>query len=48
MARAIVDAVAHFDEPAVLAEVSSDLGDAMVGRTIESLSDGERLQDRGW
>lgn len=48
MARAIVDAVAHFDEPGVLADVSRDLGDAMVGRTIESLSSDERLQDRGW
>ena len=30
-ARAIVQAVTHYNNPAVLAEVSTDLGDAMVG-----------------
>jgi pyridoxal 5'-phosphate synthase pdxS subunit len=29
-AKAIVQAVTHFDDPKVLAEVSEDLGDAMV------------------
>lgn len=32
-ARAIVKAVAHFNDPAILAEVSEGLGDAMVGIT---------------
>jgi pyridoxal 5'-phosphate synthase pdxS subunit len=30
-AEAIVKAVTHFDDPAILAEISEDLGDAMVG-----------------
>ena len=30
-ARAIVQAVTHYNNPAVLAEISTDLGDAMVG-----------------
>jgi pyridoxal biosynthesis lyase PdxS len=30
-AKAIVQAVTHYNNPAVLAEVSTDLGDAMVG-----------------
>lgn len=29
-AKAIVQAVTHFDDPKILAEVSEDLGDAMV------------------
>ena len=48
MARAIVDAVAHYDEPSFLAKISKNLGEAMVGKTIESLSPEERLQERGW
>jgi len=30
-ARAIVQAVTHYNNPALLAEISTDLGDAMVG-----------------
>ena len=48
MAKAIVDAVAHFDDPAVLVEISGGLGKAMAGKTIEGLPEGERLQERGW
>ena len=45
MARAIVDAVMHYDEPEVIAEVSKGLK-GMYGQEIEKLS--ERLQERGW
>lgn len=45
-ARAIVEAVAHFDEPDVIAEVSKDIGEAMPGLDIKSLE--VRLQERGW
>jgi len=48
MAKAIVDAVAHFDDAAVLAEISAGLGKAMTGTPIESIPEGERLQERGW
>ena len=45
-AKAIVEAVAHYDEPEVIAEVSKNLGEAMSGVEIEKLD--TRLQDRGW
>ncbi len=47
-ARAIVAATAHYNDPAVLAEVSRDLGEAMPGIDIRSLAPEERLQERGW
>ncbi|KAJ8102137.1 SOR/SNZ family-domain-containing protein [Lipomyces tetrasporus] len=47
-AKAIVQAVTHYNDPKVLAEVSTDLGPAMVGRTVESLKQSERLAGRGW
>ncbi|KAK9467411.1 SOR/SNZ family-domain-containing protein [Lipomyces arxii] len=47
-ARAIVQAVTHFNDPKVLAEVSTDLGPAMVGRTVESLKASEKMSGRGW
>ena len=47
-AKAIVQAVTHFRDPKILADVSTDLGEAMVGLTVDKLSDGERLAKRGW
>jgi pyridoxal 5'-phosphate synthase pdxS subunit len=47
-ARAIVEAVTHFDDPKVLAEVSAGLGDAMRGQSIEAIPAEQRLQERGW
>lgn len=47
-AKAIVEAVTHFNDPKILAEVSKDLGEAMVGIEISTLSDAERMQERGW
>lgn len=47
-AKAIVDAVAHYDEPEIIAEVSKNLGDAMVGIEIETIPSDQRLQERGW
>jgi len=47
-ARAIVEAVSRFDSPEVLAEVSRNLGEAMVGINISTLPDEERLANRGW
>lgn len=48
IAKAIVEATAHFDEPEVLAEVSKDLGKAMPGLDIGEIPESERLQTRGW
>lgn len=45
-AKAIVQAVTYYNDPKMLAEVSSGLGEAMKGLTIESLED--KYANRGW
>ena len=45
-ARAIVLATTHYQDPAVLAEVSKDLGEAMPGLEISNIP--LRMQERGW
>ncbi|ASI98313.1 pyridoxal 5'-phosphate synthase lyase subunit PdxS [Thermococcus celer] len=45
MARAIVEAVNHWDEPEVLAEISREIGEPMKGQEIEELQ--VRLEERG-
>jgi pyridoxal 5'-phosphate synthase pdxS subunit len=47
-ARAIVEAVSQYNDPAVIAEVSRNLGEAMVGINVSSLPSEERMADRGW
>jgi pyridoxal 5'-phosphate synthase pdxS subunit len=47
-AKAIVQAVTHYNEPEVLAEVSRNLGEAMVGITVNVMPEGERMAKRGW
>jgi pyridoxal 5'-phosphate synthase pdxS subunit len=48
-ARAIVEATTHFADAGVVAEVSKNLGEAMVGREISQLDGhGGLLQTRGW
>lgn len=47
-AKAIVAATTYFNEAAVLAEISRDLGEAMVGINIPDIRPEERMQDRGW
>jgi pyridoxal 5'-phosphate synthase pdxS subunit len=46
-ARAIVEAVTHFEDPDVLARVSSGLGEAMVGIGMETLTAAQLLHTRG-
>jgi len=46
-ARAIVQAVTHYNNPKVLAEVSENLGEAMVGLTIDPNLKGGHLAKRG-
>jgi pyridoxal 5'-phosphate synthase pdxS subunit len=46
--EAIVKAVTHYDDPYILAEVSRNLGDPMVGRQVSSIPDAELIADRGW
>jgi pyridoxal 5'-phosphate synthase pdxS subunit len=47
-ANAIVQAVTHYKDPAILAEVSKDLGEAMVGINVSTLPEEELLSVRGW
>ncbi|WP_273845220.1 pyridoxal 5'-phosphate synthase lyase subunit PdxS [Rubrobacter calidifluminis] len=47
-AAAIVKATTNYDDPKAIAEVSRGLGEAMVGREMSELLEGERLATRGW
>ncbi|KAF9165495.1 Pyridoxal 5'-phosphate synthase subunit snz1 [Actinomortierella ambigua] len=47
-ARAIVQAVTHYKDPKVLAEVSEDLGEAMVGINCSDVPDEQKYAKRGW
>ncbi|KLO23362.1 pyridoxal biosynthesis protein [Marinitoga sp. 1197] len=46
MAKAIVEAVLHYDDPEKLAKISEDVGEAMEGLEIDQLD--VHLQERGW
>ena len=47
MAKAIVEAAKHYDDPQVLLEVSKGLPEAMRGIDIKTLKEEEKLQARG-
>ncbi len=47
-AKAIVDACTHFDQPDILAEVSNDIGEPMVGINISDIPKDELMASRGW
>ncbi len=47
-AHAIVQAVTHFQDAEVLAEVSANLGAPMVGINLDTLSEPEKMAHRGW
>jgi pyridoxal 5'-phosphate synthase pdxS subunit len=47
-ATAIVKATTHFRDAAILAEVSKDLGEPMVGRSVEKMPTEEKIAGRGW
>jgi pyridoxal 5'-phosphate synthase pdxS subunit len=47
-AAAIVKATAQFNDPAVIAEVSRGLGEAMVGINVADVAAPHRLAERGW
>jgi len=46
-AKTIVEAVQHYDEPDIVAEISKGIGEAMKGLDVFQLSEEERLQYRG-
>jgi len=45
---AIVKATTHYQDPYILAEVSRNLGEAMVGRQISDIPEPELIAGRGW
>jgi pyridoxal 5'-phosphate synthase pdxS subunit len=47
-AKAIVRATTHYQDPAIIAEVSKDLGEAMSGLDIKQIPSDELLAKRGW
>ena len=47
-AKAIVKAVTHYTDANILADVSRNLGEAMVGINVGSLSEADKLAGRGW
>ena len=48
IAKAIVEVVAHYDEPEIIAKVSKNLGEPMTGIEIEDIPKEQLLQERGW
>jgi pyridoxal 5'-phosphate synthase pdxS subunit len=47
-AAAIVKAVTHYQDANILADVSKDLGEPMVGRNVSQMAETERIAGRGW
>ncbi len=47
-AKAIVKATTHFRDPAIIAEASKNLGEAMLGLDIKQIPAQELLAPRGW
>ena len=47
-AKAIVQATTHYQDAHIIAEVSKNIGEAMVGINISSLPQEQLLANRGW
>jgi len=47
-AKAIVEATTHYNNPEILARISENLGEPMVGISVSSLPEEEQLAVRGW
>jgi pyridoxal 5'-phosphate synthase pdxS subunit len=47
-AAAIVKSVTHYQDASILAEVSKNLGEPMVGRNVSQMAEGEKIAGRGW
>ena len=47
-AKAIVKATTHFEDPAILAEVSRGLGEPMRGLELKSIPEAQLMASRGW
>jgi len=47
-AKAIVEAVTHYNDPEILGRVSRNLGEPMVGINVTTMPDEQRIAGRGW
>jgi pyridoxal 5'-phosphate synthase pdxS subunit len=47
-AKAIVEAVAHYQDAKLVAEVSKGLGEAMRGQSVAQMEDKDKIAGRGW
>ncbi len=47
-AKAIVSAVVHYNDAKILAEISENLGEPMVGIGLDELADNQKIAGRGW
>jgi pyridoxal 5'-phosphate synthase pdxS subunit len=47
-AAAIVKAVTHYQDASILADVSKNLGEPMVGRNVSQMPEAEKIAGRGW
>jgi pyridoxal 5'-phosphate synthase pdxS subunit len=47
-ADAIVKATTHFEDPKILAEISRNLGEPMVGRQVTDIPESDLIASRGW
>ena len=47
-AAAIVKAVTHYQDASILADVSKNLGEPMVGRNVSQMPEVEKIAGRGW
>ncbi len=48
VAKAIVKATTHYQDAEIIAEVSKNLGEAMLGQAVKQLKPEELLAPRGW
>lgn len=47
-ATAIVKATTHYNDPKILADISRNLGEPMVGRQVTDIPEAELIAQRGW
>ena len=47
-AKAIVEAVTHYNDASILAKISRNLGEAMVGINVSSMPEADKMAGRGW
>ncbi|MDQ2827810.1 MAG: pyridoxal 5'-phosphate synthase lyase subunit PdxS, partial [Chloroflexota bacterium] len=47
-AKAIVEATTHYNNPAIIAQASKGLGDAMQGLEIATIREDQLMAARGW